>query len=78
MPHLERLAIPISFIHGEDNAFFLPKGSEITYNLLREKNGKDLYTRHLIPGYAHMDCFMGKNASRDVFPVILEELEKGN
>ena len=78
LPHLERLAIPISFIHGEDNAFFLPKGSEITYNLLREKNGKDLYTRHLIPGYAHMDCFMGKNASRDVFPVILEELEKGN
>ena len=78
LPHLERLAIPISFIHGADNAFFLPRGSEITYNLLREKNGKDLYTRHLIPGYAHMDCFIGKNSSRDVFPVILEELEKGN
>ncbi len=78
LPHLERLAIPIAFIHGSDNAFFFPEGSEITYNLLCEKNGRDRYVRHVIPGYAHMDCFMGKNASQDVFPTILTELEKFN
>ncbi|MDM9382564.1 hypothetical protein QUB80_17840 [Chlorogloeopsis sp. ULAP01] len=78
LPHLERLAIPIAFIHGADNAFFLPEGSEITYKLLCDKNGKDLYVRHVIPDYAHMDCFMGKNAAKDVFPTILAELEKFN
>lgn len=78
LPHLERLAIPIALIHGADNAFFLPEGSAITYKLLCEKNGSDLYVRHLIPDYAHMDCFMGKNAARDIFPTILAELEKFN
>ncbi len=78
LPHVERLAIPIAFIHGADNTFFLPEGSEISYKLLCEKNGSDLYVRHVIPDYAHMDCFMGRNAARDVFPVILAELEKFN
>jgi cholesterol oxidase len=32
----------------------------------------------VIPGYAHMDCFIGNNAHRDVFPVILGELDKHN
>ncbi|WGV26142.1 alpha/beta hydrolase [Halotia branconii] len=78
LPHLKRLAIPIALIHGADNAFFLPEGSAITYKLLCEKNGSDLYVRHVIPDYAHMDCFMGKNAARDIFPTILAELEKFN
>ncbi|NMG06504.1 alpha/beta fold hydrolase [Brasilonema sp. UFV-L1] len=78
LPHLERLAIPIAFIHGAENDFFLPEGSEITYKLLREKNGSDLYVRHVIPHYAHMDCFMGKNAAMDVFPTIVTELDKFN
>lgn len=78
LPHLERLAIPIALIHGADNNFFLPEGSETTYKVLCEKNGSDLYVRHLIPDYAHMDCFMGKNAAKDIFPTILAELEKFN
>ncbi|NDJ23211.1 hypothetical protein GS682_16525 [Nostoc sp. B(2019)] len=78
LPHLERLAIPIALIHGADNAFFLPEGSEITYKLLCDKNGGDLYVRHVIPDYAHMDCFMGKNAAKDIFPTVLAELEKFN
>lgn len=78
LPHLERLAIPIALLHGADNNFFVPEGSEITYKVLCEKNGSDLYVRHVIPDYAHMDCFMGKNASKDVFPTILAELEKFN
>jgi choline dehydrogenase-like flavoprotein len=75
LPHLDRLAIPIAFIHGADNHIFFPKGSEITYDLLREANGEELYTRHVIPEYAHMDLFVGKDTSRDVYPIILRELE---
>jgi choline dehydrogenase-like flavoprotein len=78
LPNVERLNIPIAFIHGAENNLFRPEGSEITYNWLRENNGEELYTRHVIPNYAHMDCFIGKDASRDVYPVVLEELEKGN
>lgn len=78
LPHLDRLAIPLAFIHGDENGLFLQEGSALTYNLLCEANGEELYARHVIPNYAHMDCFIGKDASRDVFPIILTELEKGN
>jgi hypothetical protein len=29
----------------------------------------------VLPGYSHLDVFFGQHASRDVFPLILEELE---
>ena len=72
--HLERLAIPICFIHGGDNECFLPESTQITYDLLRKKNG-NLYSRKVVPGYGHIDCIFGKNASGDVFPTILEHLQ---
>jgi cholesterol oxidase len=76
MPHLDRLNLPITFIHGAENACFQPRSTEITYNLLREKFGKEQYRRHLIPQYGHIDCIYGKNAWKDVFPHILAHLEK--
>ncbi len=75
LPHLERLAIPIMFVHGEQNECFLPQSTEITYNLLGQKNGQNLYKRHVIPGYGHIDCIFGKNAVNDVYPFFLEILE---
>ncbi len=75
MSHLERLAIPITFIHGEKNNCWLPPSTEITYNLLQKANGKELYNRHLIPDYGHIDCIFGKNAARDMYPFILQHLE---
>lgn len=75
MGHLDRLKLPICFIHGAENQCFLPVSTELTYNALREANGKDLYTRHVIPGYGHIDCIYGANASRDVYPYMLEHLE---
>lgn len=75
LPHLERLAIPISFIHGAENACYHPDSTEITYKTLREKNG-DLYTRHVISRYGHIDCIFGKNAVTDVYPLIVSHLEK--
>ena len=74
----EGLKVPIDFIHGEHNRLFLPEGSRLTYEWLREANGPDLYSRTVIPGYAHMDCFIGKDAARDVYPVITELLDTYN
>ncbi len=75
LPHLERMAFPIRFIHGAENECFLPRSTEITFDLLRQKNGKDLYSRTVIPNYGHIDCIFGKDACRDVYPSIVEHLE---
>ncbi|HUI57703.1 MAG TPA: alpha/beta fold hydrolase [Bryobacteraceae bacterium] len=75
LPHLDRLAIPISFIHGGSNRCFLPESTELTYNLLRQTNGDSLYTRHVVPGYGHIDCIYGKNAVNDIYPLMLSHLE---
>ena len=77
LPHLDRLAIPISIIHGAENACYHPKSTEITFEALREANG-DLYSRHVIPSYGHIDCIYGKNAVSDVYPLMLAHLEKTN
>ena len=78
LPHAARLKLPIAFLHGEHNRLFLPEGSEATYNWLCEQNGAEHYVRHVVPGYAHMDCFIGKDAARDVYPIILAELDRHN
>lgn len=75
LPYLDRLALPITFIHGTENQCFLPESTAITYQLLQEKNGTAFYTRHLIPHYGHIDCIFGKNAVKDVYPYILNHLE---
>ncbi len=72
------MAIPITFISGGENECFLPESTEITYNLLRQKNGKELYKRFVVPNYGHIDCIYGKNAARDVYPFILNHLEETN
>jgi cholesterol oxidase len=76
LPHLDRLALPITFIHGADNECFEPESTRITYDLLRQTNGADYYDRHVIPGYGHIDCIFGKNASRDIFPIVLNALDE--
>ncbi len=78
LSQVDRIKIPIAFLHGANNRLFLPEGSEATFKLLSERNGPDLYVRHVVPGYAHMDCFLGKNAGRDVYPVVCAELDKHN
>jgi len=71
-----RYRMPISFITGEHNRMFLPRGLEASHELLRAANGPELYTRHVIPGYAHLDLWLGRDAERDVFPLALAELER--
>lgn len=74
----EGMKLPIAFIHGENNRLFLPEGSLLTYEYLQERNGPELYSRHVIPGYSHMDCFIGRDAARDVYPVVTAQLDLHN
>jgi cholesterol oxidase len=78
MNHLDRLAIPITFVHGEENNLFLPSGSMKTLQKLASVNDAKLYQRVEFKNYAHMDCYMGRNAARDIFPTIVSELDRFN
>jgi pimeloyl-ACP methyl ester carboxylesterase len=75
---LDRYRIPIAFMTGEHNRMFLPRGIVKTHEVLRAANGPELYSRHMIPGYAHLDCWLGSDSERDVFPIALAELERHN
>ena len=75
IPHIDRMALPIAFIHGERNDCFLPESTEITYNLLCQSNGEKFYSRSVVPGYGHIDCIFGKNAVKDVYPLIVRHFE---
>ena len=76
MGHLQRLKIPITFIHGARNRCYLPKSTELTLELLKKENGEGLYERYVIPEYGHIDCIFGKEASRDVYPYISAALDE--
>ncbi len=59
---------------GEDNLCFLPESQSRTYRYLARH--RDIDSLHIVPGYGHLDMFMGQNAARDVFPLMVSELEK--
>jgi cholesterol oxidase len=75
LPHPERMHLPITFLHGSDNRCFLPESTNLTYEWLRQANGPERYSRRLLAGYGHADCWLGKNAAVDVFPHALQHLE---
>ena len=70
-----RFRIPISFITGEHNRMFLPRGLAATHEHLRGRTAT-AYAHHVIEGYAHLDLWLGRDAERDVFPIALGELER--
>jgi len=73
-------AVPLStearwtFLAGELNRCFLPE-SQVRAHAHFEKQQPGRHRLHLIPGYSHLDIFMGQHASEDVFPLILGALE---
>ena len=76
MSHFERLTMPICFISGAENQCYLPESTLKTYQRVCAVHGPERYSRHVVPGYGHIDCMFGKNAVVDVYPLILEHLEK--
>jgi hypothetical protein len=69
---------PMSFMTGEYNRMFVPQGLQRTYDQLRAANGSEYYTHRVFKDYAHLDCWLGTEAERDVWPTALAELEKHN
>lgn len=34
------------------------------------------YRRRVVPGYGHLDCWMGRNAWKDIYPFVREEVDR--
>ncbi|HYO50056.1 MAG TPA: alpha/beta fold hydrolase [Chloroflexia bacterium] len=64
-----------ALLAGRKNRCFLPVSQVESYKYL-DKHSKGRHSLHILPTYGHLDVFMGKNAVRDTFPLILSELEK--
>jgi pimeloyl-ACP methyl ester carboxylesterase len=63
------------FFAGRKNVCFLPESQERTFRWFEEQRPGSHRLVEL-PQYGHLDVFMGKNAARDVFPRMLEALER--
>ena len=73
--------IPILQFVGRDNAVLSPESTERSYEVLCDTfgtNGVDggEYTRRIVPGYGHLDTWIGRNAWKDVYPFIREEIDR--
>ena len=76
--HPERLRLPILLVQGQRNYIFRPEGSLRTLRWLQEANDPALYERVVLPGYAHLDALIGRDAPTDVFPVVGGHLDRYN
>jgi hypothetical protein len=65
----------VAFFTGQENRSFLPESQVRSFEFL---NGlrSGYHTLHVIPGYGHLDIFLGQHAVRDVFPIMMQELNR--
>jgi pimeloyl-ACP methyl ester carboxylesterase len=63
------------FLAGEQNECFKADGMARTFDYFeRHAPGRHMYQS--LAGYGHLDVFIGKDAARDVFPLIIDELRR--
>jgi len=69
------LRLPVTFVHGSSNVTLCEGSTRETYELLLRHNDPQLYRRHVVEGFGHMDCLIGREAPRRVYPLIGEHLD---
>jgi hypothetical protein len=65
----------IAFFAGRENRCFLAESQQRTHEFFSRFRKAD-HTLTVIPGYGHLDMFMGARAAEHVFPLIAAELER--
>lgn len=84
--NIERLrGLPVMLFVGRDNAVLTPEATERSYEALCDAFGSHAgqgpeagvqYRRRVVPGYGHLDCWIGRCAWKDVFPFVREEVDR--
>ncbi len=64
-----------AFFAGELNACFLAESQRRTFEQF-EAWHPGRHALHVIPGYGHLDVFIGQRAAQDTYPLMLAELER--
>jgi pimeloyl-ACP methyl ester carboxylesterase len=64
-----------AFFAGENNRCFLPESQVRTHAFL-DRLRPGYHTLNLIPGYSHLDVFMGNRAAREILPRMVAELDR--
>jgi len=60
---------------GMKNLCFLPDSQQHTFEYL-ERVDPGVHQLYLLENYSHLDVFFGKNSHKDVFPLMIAELNK--
>lgn len=68
-------AARFAFFAGIDNHCFLAQSQQQTFDFF-DSFHKGYHTLHMIPNYGHLDIFFGKNAAKDIFPLMSAELDR--
>ena len=75
--NLERLRdLPILFISGSENVVYSPETTDKSYTKLTTTFQQQGYQCEAIEGYGHLDCWMGKDAVKDVYPRVLTHADQ--
>lgn len=72
-----RTSARIAFIAGERNDCFKWQSQQASFDWF-ERHRPNYHSLHVLGGYGHLDVFIGKNAARDTFPVLIGELDRPN
>jgi len=76
--HPERIAgTHLLLLQGAQNYIFHPLGTVKTLRWLRDANPQGDYQREVLPGYAHLDAIVGTKAATEVYPRIVNFLDRG-
>jgi hypothetical protein len=65
-----------AFFAGQANRLFLPEGQRRSFEHFN-KFRPGYHTLREFPGLTHLDIMFGRSSASDVFPLILEELDRG-
>lgn len=63
------------FVTGEFNDCFVPASQKRTFDFF-DRHAPGRHALYEFAGYGHLDVFVGKNAARDTFPLIVSELKR--
>jgi len=75
LKHAQEIETPVLFVTGDHNREFLDSNT-VTFDTLNKIKADNRNELKVFPGYGHQDPFMGKNSSKDIFPVFLDFLER--
>ena len=67
-------SVHLAFLVGDRNNVFLPLSQQRTAAVLGKSTGRN-YNCYIVPDYGHLDIFLGTRAHKDVYPLMISELD---